>query len=77
MLFKEIIAVYSENHNKSTKTEYKVVDYWRRWNVYLPLGFKRLKRALMRILQPNREAGSNCTVRALYQIALAWSYQEE
>jgi hypothetical protein len=27
MLFKEIIAVYSENHTKPTKTKYSVTDF--------------------------------------------------
>jgi hypothetical protein len=40
MLFKEVIAVYTENHMKSTHTKYTVTDNYRRWYINLPLGFK-------------------------------------
>jgi hypothetical protein len=43
MLFKEIIAVYSENHMKPTDTKCISVDCYSRWGTWLPLDFKWLK----------------------------------
>jgi hypothetical protein len=40
-LFKEIIAVYTENHKKPIDTKYGVTDYESRWDIHLPLGSKR------------------------------------
>jgi hypothetical protein len=42
MLFKEIIAVYSENLAKSINTKCSITDCQRRWFIYLPLGLKRV-----------------------------------
>jgi hypothetical protein len=39
-LFKEIIAVYIENHTKHKKIQ--TYRLWSRWDRYLPLGFKVL-----------------------------------
>jgi hypothetical protein len=44
MLFKEIIAVYCENHVKPINTKWKVISCWSRWDIELPLGFKGLNR---------------------------------
>jgi hypothetical protein len=41
MLFKEIIAVYTENHTKSINTKWRF-DCWSRWDIHLLLGFKGL-----------------------------------
>jgi hypothetical protein len=41
-LFKEIIAVYSENHAKAINKKFGVTDYQSRWFIYLPLGPKGL-----------------------------------
>jgi hypothetical protein len=43
MLFKEIIAVYSENHAKPINTKCSITEYQRKWFIYLPFGFKGLK----------------------------------
>jgi hypothetical protein len=40
MLFKEIIAVYSENHTKPINTKSSITDCQSRWFIYLPLGLK-------------------------------------
>jgi hypothetical protein len=42
MLFKEIIAVYSENHTKPTNTKCSSTDCQNRWFIQLPLGLKGL-----------------------------------
>jgi hypothetical protein len=42
MLFKEIIAVYTENRTKSINKTCRVIDCESRWYMYLPLGFKGL-----------------------------------
>jgi hypothetical protein len=42
MLFKEIIAVYSENHTKSKNTKRNIIQCQSRWFIYLPLGLKGL-----------------------------------
>jgi hypothetical protein len=39
-LFKEIIAVYSDNHAKTINTTYSITDCQIRWFIYLPLGLK-------------------------------------
>jgi hypothetical protein len=41
-LFKEIIAVYSENHTKLIYTKCIVTDNKSGWDIQLPLGFKGL-----------------------------------
>jgi hypothetical protein len=41
-LFKEIIAVYSENHAKPTNTKCSITDCQSRWSIYLPLGLEEL-----------------------------------
>jgi hypothetical protein len=41
MLFKEIIAVYSENHKKPTHTEYSITNCQDSWDIQLQ-GFKGL-----------------------------------
>jgi hypothetical protein len=41
-LFKEIIAVYSENHMKDINTKSSVTDCKSIWYIYLPLGLKGL-----------------------------------
>jgi len=33
MLFKEIIAVYSENHTNPIKTKYRITDCQNRWYI--------------------------------------------
>jgi hypothetical protein len=44
MLFKEIIAVYSENHTKPIITKYSVTDCYDSWNIQLPpRGIKGLR----------------------------------
>jgi hypothetical protein len=40
MLFKEIIAVYSENQAKPINTKCCINDCQSRWFIYLPLGLK-------------------------------------
>jgi hypothetical protein len=42
-LFKEIIAVYSENHAKPIKTKCSITDCHSRWFIYLPLRLKGLR----------------------------------
>jgi len=42
MLFKEVIAVYSENHAKPINTKCSITDCQRRWFIYLPLSLKEL-----------------------------------
>jgi hypothetical protein len=44
MLFKQIIAVYSENHAKPINTEWSSTDCQSRWFIYLPLGLKGLQK---------------------------------
>jgi hypothetical protein len=39
-LFKEIIAVYSENHTKLINTKWKVTDCWSRWRMQLCSAWK-------------------------------------
>jgi hypothetical protein len=41
-LFKEIIAVYTENHTKPINIKWTVTDFLSRWYIYLPLGFRGL-----------------------------------
>jgi hypothetical protein len=43
MLFKEIMAVYSDNHTKSTNTKIQCQQIKITGAYKLPLGFKRLK----------------------------------
>jgi hypothetical protein len=43
MLFKEIIAVYSENLAKPLNTKCSITDCQSRWFIYLPLDFKGLR----------------------------------
>jgi hypothetical protein len=43
-LFKEIIAVYSENHAKPINTKCSITDCQSRWFIHLQLGFKGLIR---------------------------------
>jgi hypothetical protein len=43
MLFKEIIAVYSENHAKPLSTKFSITDCQSRWFIYVPLRLKGLK----------------------------------
>jgi hypothetical protein len=40
MLFKEIIAVYTETHTILINTECTVTDWQSTWYIYFPLGFK-------------------------------------
>jgi hypothetical protein len=42
MVFKEIIAVYSENHTKPINTKYSITDCQIRWFIQLPLGLRGL-----------------------------------
>jgi hypothetical protein len=42
MLFEEIIAVYSKKHKKPINTKCRITDYYSRWDIWLPLGFKGL-----------------------------------
>jgi hypothetical protein len=45
MLFKETIAVYSENHTKPIKAVWaklRIINCYSRWYIQLPLGFKGL-----------------------------------
>jgi hypothetical protein len=42
MLFKEIIAVYSEKHAKPINTTCSITDCQSRWFIYLPLGLRGL-----------------------------------
>jgi hypothetical protein len=42
MLFKEVIAVYNENHMEFINTKYSVTNWETRWYIYLPLGVKEL-----------------------------------
>jgi hypothetical protein len=42
-LFKEIIAVYSENHAKPINTKCSITDCQSRWFIQLPLGLKGLR----------------------------------
>jgi hypothetical protein len=42
MLFKEIIAVYAENHTKNINTKCSVSYYENIWYIWLPLGLKVL-----------------------------------
>jgi hypothetical protein len=42
-MFKEIIAVYSDNHTKPMNTKYTVTDF-KIAGIYIPLGFKGLKK---------------------------------
>jgi hypothetical protein len=44
MLFKEIIAVYSENHEKPIDAKFSITECQSRWFIYLPLGLKGLKK---------------------------------
>jgi hypothetical protein len=42
MLFKGIIAVYSENHAKPINTKCSITDCQSRWFIYLPLSLNGL-----------------------------------
>jgi hypothetical protein len=42
-LFKEIIAVYSENHTKPINIKCSITDCQSRWFILLPLGLKGLR----------------------------------
>jgi hypothetical protein len=42
MQFKEVIAVYSQNHTKHVNTKCSVIDCESRWYIYLPFGLKGL-----------------------------------
>jgi hypothetical protein len=42
MLFKEIIAVYSENNKKPINAKCTVTDCYSSWYIYFTLGFKGL-----------------------------------
>jgi hypothetical protein len=46
-LFKEIIAVYSENHAKPISTKCSITDCQCRWFIYLPLGLKGNKYVIL------------------------------
>jgi hypothetical protein len=37
---KMIIPVYADNHKKPTNTKCSVIDWERRWYIYLPLALK-------------------------------------
>jgi hypothetical protein len=41
-LFKEIVAVYSQNHAKPINTKCSITDCQRRWFIYLLFGLKGL-----------------------------------
>jgi hypothetical protein len=43
MLFKEVVAVYSDNHTKPINTKRSITDCQSRWLIQLPLGLKGLK----------------------------------
>jgi hypothetical protein len=45
-LFKEIIAVYGENHMKHINTNWRVIVCWIGWDIWLPLGFQRVLNGL-------------------------------
>jgi hypothetical protein len=51
MPFKEITAVYSDNHTTPQNTEYRLTDWWSNWYTQLPLGFKELR---------ERQSSSTC-----------------
>jgi hypothetical protein len=42
MLFKEIVAIYSENHAKPINTKCSITDCQSTWFIQLPLGLKGL-----------------------------------
>jgi hypothetical protein len=46
MLFKELIAVYIEKRKKPINTKCIVTrtDYYSKWDIHLPLGFKWLRK---------------------------------
>jgi len=44
-LFKEMIAVYSENYAKPINTKCSITDCQSRWFIYLPLGLKGFKQS--------------------------------
>jgi hypothetical protein len=46
-LFKEVIAVYNKKHTKPINTKRRVTDYYSRWDIYLPLSFKRVRELYM------------------------------
>jgi hypothetical protein len=45
-MFKEVIPVYAENRTKPWNTNWSVTDWYSRWYIYLPLGFKWLIQSL-------------------------------
>jgi hypothetical protein len=49
MLFKEIIAVYSENHVKPINTKCSITDCQSRWLIYFPYSLKGLIQNLKKI----------------------------
>jgi hypothetical protein len=42
MLLKEVIAVYTENHSRPIDAKCIITDRYSRWDMQLPLSFKRL-----------------------------------
>jgi hypothetical protein len=57
-MFKEIIAVYNENHAKPINKKYSVTDCSDGWYIYLPIDFKGLitNRAKLSKFQKNQES---------------------
>jgi hypothetical protein len=53
MLFKEIIVVYSENHDKPINTKRSITECQSRWFILLPLGLKGLMSRLIRQFGPD------------------------
>jgi hypothetical protein len=60
MLFKEVIAVYSENHTKPINTKRSITDCQSRWFIELPLGV-RLWTELKCLSDPEPSYGEHST----------------
>jgi hypothetical protein len=55
MLFKEIIALHSENYAKPINTKCRVTDFKSSWDIYLPLAVKGVK--MLTLLQRQESDG--------------------
>jgi hypothetical protein len=60
MLFKEIIAVYTENQTKAINTKCSITDCQSRWFILSPLGLKGLNKiGVKRWINPYRRVEEN------------------
>jgi hypothetical protein len=83
MLFREIIAVYFENHTQQINTlcgQNAVIECSCRWYIKLPLGFKGVKTGLLNHVRPESQSSflmeSNLLKHpcSLLKILRTWAY---